>query len=243
MLIVCMLFAVIGVMTVCTAWMTAGAIFRLTDPTSFRLLFAPGWQRRIWEKITYSRTEGIGASAFKNQENPIIKKINRMVRNSGIQVKIPWVGGKQVTAACTACGLLTGILIYADMNILVPALVLGLLGAGIPLMLLDVMARYQEDLIQTSLSDFISVLVRWCGIREDILYALEKSVDSGIGEPVRRYVREACIRIRNGLPEDEALQLLQDRVENPLFQDLVINIRQTVKSRGDIKGLLQRMET
>lgn len=112
----------------------------------------------------------------------------------------------------------------------------------IPVLILDLMARYNSEKVRRKLAEFISVLNRWCAVRDDIFYAFDKSVDSGLGEPLKTFVRDMVIQVNRGIEPVEALEILQMKVDNSQFRDFIINIKQNLKYRGDIRKLLTNME-
>jgi Flp pilus assembly protein TadB len=122
------------------------------------------------------------------------------------------------------------------------AIVICLLFSMVPLFLLDLLARFNSESVRRKLAEFISVLNRWCSVREDIFYAFEKSVDSGIGEPLKTFIRDMVIQVSRGIEPSEALEMLQMKVDNIQFRDFIINVKQNIKHRGDIVKLLTNLE-
>lgn len=112
----------------------------------------------------------------------------------------------------------------------------------IPIFILDLLARYNAETVRKTLSEYISVLNRWCSVKEDIIYAFEKSLDSGIGEPLHTFIRDMVIQVNRGMDTSEALDMLQLKVDNPQFEDFIINVKQSIKNRGDIRKLLTNLE-
>lgn len=112
--------------------------------------------------------------------------------------------------------------VYRIMSFMPPSIVISMIFALLPLFALDLLARYNSEVIRRRLAEFISVLNRWCSVREDIFYAFEKSVDSGIGEPLRTFIRDMVIQVNRGIEPVEALDMLQMKVDNLQFRDFVI---------------------
>lgn len=132
--------------------------------------------------------------------------------------------------------------LYDLLKFVPSVVVISFLFSMMPVLGLDLMARYNSELIRKRLAEFISVLNRWCSVKEDIFYAFEKSVDSGIGEPLRTFIRDMVIQVRRGIEPVEALEMLQLKVDNIQFRDFIVNIKQTIKHRGDIIKLLDNLE-
>lgn len=111
-----------------------------------------------------------------------------------------------------------------------------------PVFILELLARYNSETIRRRLSEYISVLNRWCSVKEDIIYAFEKSLSSNIGEPLRTFVRDMVIQVNSGMDPCEAIDMLRMKVGDPQFSDFAVNIKLSIRHRGDIKKLLTNLE-
>ncbi len=120
--------------------------------------------------------------------------------------------------------------------------VLGSLYFAVPFYILVLYGHKHAERIRIKLAGFISVLNRWCLVKEDIFYAFEKSVDSGIGEPLATYISETVIQVNRGVDPSTALNMLQNKVDNTQFKDFIQNIKQNVRHRGNIVMLLNNLE-
>lgn len=123
------------------------------------------------------------------------------------------------------------------------ALVISFLISLLPLFGLDLLVRYNAEMVRKKLSEYISVLNRWCSVKEDIMYAFEKSLGSGIGEPLHTFIRDMVTQVNRGMDAEEALDILQTKVDNSHFRDFVLNIKLSMRHRGDITKLLSNLET
>ncbi len=111
-----------------------------------------------------------------------------------------------------------------------------------PLFILDLMGRYNSEKIRKKLAGFISILSRWCAVKEDIFYAFDKSINSGLGEPLNTFIKETVIQVNRGIQPSEALNILQMKVDNAQFKDFILNIKKSIEHRGDIIKLLTNLE-
>ncbi len=111
-----------------------------------------------------------------------------------------------------------------------------------PLFVLELLSRYNSETIRKKLSEYISVLSRWCAVKEDIIYAFEKSLISNIGEPLQTFIRDMVIQVNRGMDPCEALDILQMKVDDPQFRDFIINVKLSIRHRGDIIKLLSNLE-
>lgn len=87
-----------------------------------------------------------------------------------------------------------------------------------------------------------SLLSRWCQVREDLIFAFEKSLETGLEDPMRQAVSDLLIRVRGGMPHDQALDLMQSSINHEHFQDLITAIRFNFRHRGDLPALLEQIE-
>lgn len=88
----------------------------------------------------------------------------------------------------------------------------------------------------------VSQLSRWCQVREDLMYAFEKSLETGIDEPMRQAVQSFLTRVHGGMPVNQALDLLQNHFAYGHFQDLIAALRFNFRYRGDLSGMLEHLE-
>ena len=86
------------------------------------------------------------------------------------------------------------------------------------------------------------LLARWCQVREDLLYAFEKSLETGIEPPMRQCVQDFLTRVRGGMTIEQALDQMQHAFEHEHFRDLIMTIRFNFRYRGDLPALLENME-
>lgn len=121
------------------------------------------------------------------------------------------------------------------------AVISGILSIS-PLFALELLSKYNAETIRRKLSEYISVLSRWCAVKEDIIYAFEKSLVSNIGEPLKTFIRDMVIQVNRGMDPCEALDILQMKVDDPQFRDFIINIKLSIRHRGDIIKLLSNLE-
>lgn len=112
----------------------------------------------------------------------------------------------------------------------------------LPLFALDLLSRYNSETVRKRLSEYISVLSRWCSVKEDIMFAFEKSLDSNVGEPLETFIRDMVIQVNGGMDSSEALDMLQMKVDNPQFRDFIVNVKLSLQHRGDIVKLLTNLE-
>ena len=112
----------------------------------------------------------------------------------------------------------------------------------VPFLALELLARYNSETIRKRLAEYISVLNRWCSVKEDVMYAFEKSLGSDIGEPLQTFIRDMVIQVNRGMDASDALDMLQMKIDNPQFKDFIINVKLSLRYRGDVVKLLTNLE-
>jgi len=142
--------------------------------------------------------------------------------------------------------------IYGFLLSLPSAVILSIFVALIPYFILDFFARSNSEKVRRKMADFVSLLNRWVDVKEDIFYALKKSVGFDINkkdkahgimaEPLKTYIWDMLIQIEMGMDPFEALDIMDRKIDNLEFTDFILNIKQCIKSRGNIKVLLNNME-
>lgn len=100
----------------------------------------------------------------------------------------------------------------------------------------------QRGKIRHQTLQLVSLLSRWCQVREDLLFAFEKSLSAGLENPMRQAVSDFLVRARGGMPVERALDFFQVSLEHEHFQDLVTTIRFNFRYRGNLPALLEMME-
>ncbi|AUS95107.1 hypothetical protein CDQ84_03615 [Clostridium thermosuccinogenes] len=193
-------------------------------------------EKRLLNQIKkYSKNISIKMSIIDRIELTLIDKSN-------IRTYIPFVNFYSLAILSAALFIVTFKPVYALLYSLPSTFIICSLCACFPYLVLEIWGRYNSEKVRRQLASFISTLNRWCAVKEDIIYAFEKSTDSGLGEPLRTYIKDAVIQVKRGLDVQEALELLQMKVDSEQFRDFILNIRQSIKHRGDIRKLLTNME-
>ncbi|QUI25909.1 type II secretion system F family protein (plasmid) [Vallitalea pronyensis] len=131
--------------------------------------------------------------------------------------------------------------VYSIFHSVITAILIGVLICFLPVAILDGMGRYNSNRIRLLTTDFLSVLHSFLEIRSDLLYAMEKSIDN-IPEPLKSFVIECVVQIKNGVDIEVALDLLSYKVNIRQFYSVVLNLKQAVKSKGDVLELVRRLE-
>ncbi len=198
-----------------------------------------GMAQRLTKMTHRSAGKARGSLSHMNVRDRIqMKYIDR----SGIKRHLPFFNPWILTLLCAVIFILVFKPVYISVRFIPSAVLISLLFSMMPFFILDLMSRYNSARIRRSLAEFISVLNRWCAVKEDIFYAFEKSMESGLKEPLATFVRDMVIQVKTGISPPDALDMLRLKVGSVQFADFIANIRHSVKNRGDIRRLLTNME-
>lgn len=164
------------------------------------------------------------------------------IQKSNINRYLPFVNIYSVIAAQALIFVLLFRPVYRRLYFVPSTVIICFIFSFVPLMLLDLMGRRNSEKVRRKLAYLVSVLNRWCAVKEDIFYAFEKACDSGLGEPLDTFIRETVIQVKRGVDPAGALEMLSIKVNNQQFRDFIVNIRQNIRHRGDIRKLLSNLE-
>lgn len=192
--------------------------------------------RRLKREVRkYLRPVGSDMSLVEKVELFLIDKSN-------IRRYLPFINFYTLALIIIIIFIITFRPIYETFNFIPTAIIICTIFSAVPVIGLDLMAKYNSEKVRRNLAEFISVLSRWCSVRNDIFYAFSKSIDSGLGEPLITFVRDMVIQVNRGIAPVEALGILQVKVDNMQFRDFIINVKQNLRCRGDIRKLLSNLE-
>jgi len=191
--------------------------------------------RRLQRQVKrYTKTISVKMSFVDKIELILIDKSN-------IRKYIPFMNFYVLVLFSSILFVISYMLVYKFLRFSVSSFILSSIAFFAPFILLEIMGVYNSEYTRRKLGYFISILRQWIDDKEDIIYAFEKSVPALV-EPMKSYIRDLTIQVRRGMDPQDALTLLQMKVGNPQFTDFILNIKQNIKYRGDLKVLLSNME-
>ena len=193
-------------------------------------------ERRLRRDVRkYSKSISIKMSFVDKVELLLIDKSN-------VRQYIPFMSFYVLVVVTAVIFTIALYVTYNFLKYLPSAIIMSTIVAIVPVIILDRMCKVNADATRKKLAFFISVLLKWATVKEDIFYAFEKSIDSGIGEPLRSYVQAMIIQVRKGMDPLTAFDILKMKVDNDQFRDFMANIKQNFRARGDTVKLLNIME-
>lgn len=191
--------------------------------------------RRLQRKVKrYTKTITVKMSFVDKVELFLIDKSN-------VRRFIPFMNFYVLLFASLLIFIVSYMFIYEFLKFPPSSVIIAGVFFFIPAIILEIMGFYNSDYTRRKLGYFISILMQWIDVKEDIIYAFEKSVPV-VGEPLKSYIRDMTVQVRRGMDPQDALTILKMKIDNPQFTDFILNIKQNIKYRGDLKVLLDNME-
>ncbi len=184
-----------------------------------------------------------GYASDPNEGMNLLERIELLyIEKSNIRHYLPFINVYILIAIIVLIFIAVYRPVYGLLQFIPPSVVISGIISISPLFALELLSRYNAEIIRRKLSEYISVLSRWCAVKEDIIYAFEKSLASNVGEPLQTFIRDMVIQVNRGMEPGEALDILQMKVDDPQFRDFIINVKLSIRHRGDIIQLLSNLE-
>lgn len=136
---------------------------------------------------------------------------------------------------------MTYLYVYKVCHLIVPSLIAGMMAAFIPLVYIDYQVQKLNSLLSLEVSKLVSILSRWVIVKEDIFFCFEKSRPQ-LNGLILKYVDDFIMHVKYSGHIDYAFDIIIDNTHHEMFRNLMINLQQTSRSKGDLLGLLQRLE-
>jgi hypothetical protein len=218
------LVIIIAAMLLALNILLAAAVFygKPPDINGLKSFISQGYRKALTERMKFMAASRAGKGIINKMQLMFIEKSN-------IRRFIPFMDIKHIILASAVLFAVVLKPLYDLLLFLPTSAIISLMFSLTPFLILDLMAKYNAEVIRRGLAEFISILNRWCKVKEDLFYAFEKSIDSGIGQPLKTFISETVIQVKRGLDPGEALDLLQAKVDNVQFKDFVLNVKQSIK--------------
>jgi len=221
------------------AWLVAQSTdtdyIKETMKKGYKMLNDGYMDRRLMRQVKrYSKTITVKMSLVDKVEIFLIDKSN-------IRRFIPFMNFYVLITLSMILFIISYVPVYRFLKFSVSSFIISGIIFIIPFLVLELMGLYNSDYTRRRLGYLISVLRQWIDVKEDIIYAFEKSVPA-IGEPLKSYIKDLTVQVRRGMDPQDALNILQMKIGNPQFTDFILNIKQNIRYRGNLKILMSNME-
>jgi Flp pilus assembly protein TadB len=120
-------------------------------------------------------------------------------------------------------------------------IVFGVILSSFLFVLLDLRTKYLCEHIRNMMATWVSTLNKASDTKEDVIYILESSIETA-QEPLKSYIFECVVQMKNGMNSYDALDFLRKKIDSEQFKDFIMNLKQNVKHRGNIKKLIANCE-
>jgi Flp pilus assembly protein TadB len=230
-----------SVLLVCATVLLACLAAKKTDMRRIVLSSLELFGRRNYERTLKQQVKKYTKNTLDKSD--FVERIEiGLIDRSNIRKYIPFLNFYVLTALSAVIFAAVFRPVHSILLFVPSTIIICFLISLMPLFILDLMGRYNSEKIRKKLAGFISVLSRWCAVKEDIFFAFDRSIDSGLGEPLRTFIRETVIQVNMGILPADALNMLQMKVDNAQFKDFIINIKKSIEHRGDLVKLLTNLE-
>lgn len=201
-----------------------------------------GWFHKESDRVYHTAAKKY-SSAYANESGLLGRFELLYIEKSNIRHYIPFMNVGILLFVMFLIFAVTYGPLYKLLEFFPSAVVISGIISVVPLFGLELLSRYNSEVVRRNLSEYMSVLSRWCSVKEDIMYAFEKSLGASIGEPLRTFIRDMVIQVSSGMEPAQAMDILQMKVDNAQFRDFIINIKLSMRNRGDIVKLLSNLES
>ena len=182
-------------------------------------------------------------SVSRRSGRPFERRIEGLAKRSGLTRL--WRGLDGRIAIRTALLLSAGCAAFAFRSGAGPVgtAMAGVAALAAQYLTLDTLSGIHAERTRRRLLELVGLLNRWCAVREDLLFAFEKSLATGLGEPMKTHVRDLVTRIRGGMGLERSLELFGEASDHPQFRDFVSSVRFNLRYRGDLTKFLEGTES
>lgn len=187
-------------------------------------------------------SDSIKISSFKVKESLLSELESNLIYKSGIFRKFKFISIELVIVVSIVSFIFIDYLMILSFGFKMYSFIPGLLGFILPFMILDMIRKYNSQKSRVLLVNFISSIYRWSSVKEDIVFCFEKTLQMGIGKPIDSYIHEFLIQVNGGMSTIKALDIFSEKVDNDFFRTFIINIKHSVKCKGDLLKLLGNLE-
>lgn len=186
---------------------------------------------------------------FINNNNTLSYKLDvvsylelKYIYRSNINSYIKWFNIYYLVLCALGLYMMVAVCLLKFFGAIGPSLIIGAIFFLLPFILIELVCRKNSLNVRKQYTNFISYLNRWISMDDNILFGIEKTLESGIGKPLEGYLRDFLNHVRIGMDINEALEVLRLKANNESFSVFVYNLQQVLKSRGDVATLIKNLE-
>jgi len=126
-------------------------------------------------------------------------------------------------------------------KLLIPSISIGLLFCTLPIIYVELQEQKYHNNLSLEVTKLISCLTRWAVVKEDVYFCFLKSIDQLDG-PLKQYINEFLMQVKYSGHISLAFDHIIQYTQHEMLRNLMINLQQTAYSKGDLVGILERLE-
>ena len=195
-----------------------------------------------------ARTELITSLKFASSESNYTTKLKlfqmvnlRFVERSNIRAYIPFFNVYILVIIVISIFFLLIFPFYSIFKTWKTAFVLSAFISMIPIIFLDTLSSFTASKTRKNTADFLSILLGWLSVKNDLLFALEKTSEE-VDAPLRYYVKDAVAQIKNGMTPQEAFDIMSYQVNTDQFYTIAKSFKSVLVYGGNIIDLVDGLE-
>lgn len=120
-------------------------------------------------------------------------------------------------------------------------LLIGVFGFFLPQIVLKILAIVNSGKTDKLLIDYINLLINFCGIKDDIVYAIENA-SKFIADPLKLFSEEFVFEVRHGITPYNALMNLSTKIENDQFKFICKSLALASKNSNNFNKILNKQK-
>lgn len=165
------------------------------------------------------------------------ENLNKLILKSGINLKFQLITPTTVIVLSTITSIFCFLISFKISNNLFAAAAIAFTGYNIPRIIIFFIADYKGSKVDSILIDYLNLLINFCTIKDDIVYAVENSIPF-IAEPLKTYSEIFVFEVKHGIMTVVALQNLSDKIDNLQFKFLCKSLQLCCKNTGKYLSVL-----
>lgn len=119
---------------------------------------------------------------------------------------------------------------------------LSLLPAFAVYAVMDVVGRMQGQREKSQITSLLTSMAKWSSVRNDIVYCLGKTIETGIENPAGTLIAKAMGRINGGMDIIMAIRHMESECKSEDMKYMFRNIRFAAEKGGNLRKLFTSME-
>lgn len=191
------------------------------------------FNNRLKERDAYEEVQG------KTEKNRFIDKIDNLVEESGIRRFINFFTSELFIVFTIIFTLIFTAIIYFAFHFWVLTVFTFIVSLFIPHIILTLMKKHNNDVIDKQSLVFINTLINLCGSNDDIVAIFQKSIPY-LKYPLNAYTQRFVFESKKGISLRMAFKHFEDKIHTEHLKNLLINLYICSQNAANYKDILQK---